>query len=317
MVTGARPVPCTDSSGAGLPPRPPVPSACSAGSIDHGQPRAVPCRFPGSASGDPPRHPQQVLLAVERVVVGARPGRDGAADRLVVVERATPARPRPGSARAAAARSSCTRAAGISPSSRHSEPARDRARRAPRRSRASTGSTAPERVGRDLEAEAVHRLVAPGAGLLQRGHQHQRGQVAEVAGRARHALVEVRRGRGSAAASSRSASCVTTQSVTCQPCRPCRSVACTVSSTALKNANGIEPSSTSSRNATPGADRRRVDPQPDRGQERVRRPADDLDRRAGAGRPLDADRRGLAEARPRGRSRSASVAWMTSFCTSP
>ena len=44
---------------------------------------------------------------------------------------------------------------------------------------------------------------------------------------------------------------VTTQSVTCQPCRPWRSVSRTVSSTAVKNASGIDPSSTSSRNRTP------------------------------------------------------------------
>ena len=79
------------------------------------------------------------------------------------------------------------------------------------------------------------------------------------------------RARGSAAASSRSGSCVTTQSVTCQPCRPCRSVSRTVSSTAVKNASGIEPELDAEPERDPGADRRRLDPQPDRGQERVRR----------------------------------------------
>src|SRR5919198_1086342 len=44
---------------------------------------------------------------------------------------------------------------------------------------------------------------------------------------------------------------VTVQSVTRHPWIPCRSVSFTVSSTALKNAYGIEPSSTSSRNSTP------------------------------------------------------------------
>ena len=65
---------------------------------------------------------------------------------------------------------------------------------------------------------------------------------------------------------------VTTQSVTCQPWSPCRSVSRTVSSTAVKNASGIDPSSTSSRNVDAGADRRRLDAQPDRGEERVGRP---------------------------------------------
>ena len=46
---------------------------------------------------------------------------------------------------------------------------------------------------------------------------------------------------------------VTVQSVTCQPWSPWPSVSCTVSSTALKNENGIDPSSTSSRKATPPA----------------------------------------------------------------
>ena len=62
---------------------------------------------------------------------------------------------------------------------------------------------------------------------------------------------------------------VTVQSVTCQPWRPWRSVSRTVSSTALKNASGIDPSSTSSRNVHAGADRSRLDAQPDRGEERV------------------------------------------------
>ena len=46
----------------------------------------------------------------------------------------------------------------------------------------------------------------------------------------------------------------------------------TVSSTALKNAYGIDPSSTSRPKRDPGADRRRVHAQADRGQERVRAP---------------------------------------------
>src|SRR5215471_18173223 len=114
MVTGARPVPCTDSSGAGMPPKSPVPSACSADSIDQSQPHALPRRFPWapfvgdcandhtrmwalaptptfadsgrSAGGHPAHHPQQVFLAVERVVVGPRPLRYVTADRLVVAE---------------------------------------------------------------------------------------------------------------------------------------------------------------------------------------------------------------------------------------
>ena len=44
---------------------------------------------------------------------------------------------------------------------------------------------------------------------------------------------------------------MTAQSMTCQPHRPWRSVSRTVSSTARKNASGIDPSSTSSRNSTP------------------------------------------------------------------
>ena len=44
---------------------------------------------------------------------------------------------------------------------------------------------------------------------------------------------------------------VTTQSTTCQPHRPWARVTRTVSSTVRKNAYGIEPSSTSSRNSTP------------------------------------------------------------------
>ena len=88
---------------------------------------------------------------------------------------------------------------------------------------------------------------------------------------------------------------VTVQSVTCQPWSPWRSVSRTVSSTALKNASGIDPSSTSSRKSHAGADRRRLDAQPDGGEERVGLLADDLDGRAGADRPLDADRRRLAE----------------------
>ena len=44
---------------------------------------------------------------------------------------------------------------------------------------------------------------------------------------------------------------MTAQSVTCQPQSPARSVSRTVSSTARKNASGIDPSSTSSRNVTP------------------------------------------------------------------
>jgi hypothetical protein len=43
------------------------------------------------------------------------------------------------------------------------------------------------------------------------------------------------------------------------------------------------------------ADRGRIDPQPDRGQERIRRQPDQLDSLAAAGRPFDADGRGLPE----------------------
>src|SRR6516162_3701201 len=114
------PVPRTASSGAG--PRPPLSllSAIRAGSIVQGQPRPVRRRFPacspkrfvadcangnlrvwplaatatvpgrpaeGSAGGNPACHAEQVLLAVQRVVVGPRPVRYVAADRLVPAER--------------------------------------------------------------------------------------------------------------------------------------------------------------------------------------------------------------------------------------
>ena len=108
----------------------------------------------------------------------------------------------------------------------------------------------------------------------------------------------------------------TAQSATRQPYRPCSSVACTVSSTAVKNAGGIEPSSTSSANRTP------------------------LPGGAGSTRNPTVARNGFgsvsmisyAAPLPAGRSMqivvvsrnvtstpksSASVAWMTSFWTSP
>ena len=44
---------------------------------------------------------------------------------------------------------------------------------------------------------------------------------------------------------------VTAMSSTSQPCRPCRRLRCTVSSIALWNANGSEPSSTERPNVTP------------------------------------------------------------------
>jgi len=47
--------------------------------------------------------------------------------------------------------------------------------------------------------------------------------------------------------------------------------------------------------AQPGAGRRRVNAQPDRGQERVVRVADPVHGRTAAGQPLDAADRGLAE----------------------
>ena len=68
------------------------------------------------------------------------------------------------------------------------------------------------------------------------------------------------------------------------------------SSTARKNAGGIEPSSTSSRNSTPEPRAAGSIAQPDRGEERIGRLAEQLDRLARADRPLDADRRRLAEA---------------------
>src|SRR4051812_46691360 len=109
---------------------------------------------------------------------------------------------------------------------------------------------------------------------------------------------------------------LTTQSVTCQPRSPCRSVRWTVSSTALMNDNGIDPSSTSSRNRTPEPTA------------------------AGSTRSPTVARNGLSPAPmnsaadpvPTGRSTQmvvvsrkdtsspkslASVAAMTSFCTSP
>ena len=109
---------------------------------------------------------------------------------------------------------------------------------------------------------------------------------------------------------------VTVQSSTCQPCSPCRKVSRTVSSTAAKNAYGIDPSSTPSRNTTPESGG------------------------AGSTRSPTVARNGLgstfmistAAPTPFGRSTwivvdsrkstsrpnsSASVAWMTSFCTSP
>ena len=65
---------------------------------------------------------------------------------------------------------------------------------------------------------------------------------------------------------------VTTQSVTSHPQMPWCSVSRTVSSTALWNESGIDPSSTSSRNSHAGADRAGIDPEPDGGEERVAAP---------------------------------------------
>ena len=108
---------------------------------------------------------------------------------------------------------------------------------------------------------------------------------------------------------------VTTQSVTCQPCRPWPRVSRTVSSTALKKAYGIEPSSTSSRKSTPGRSARA-------------RRAGRRWRGTGSGPSLYS----TAAPEPDSRSMqivvvsrkvtsspnsSASVAWTTSFCTSP
>ena len=220
----------------------------------------------------------------------------------------TPARPRRGSAPGSCCCSSCTRAAGTSPSSTH-----DRAAHAGRLRHGAAAGPAPAAAGRACRPgpPAGSGASAPStarAGPPQRAHQHQRRQVAEVARGAGHALVErpvhvalprpvagVRHGDG-AVGDLPAVQALAAASPGRSPRRR------------VKNAHGIEPSSTSSRNATPGTDRRRLDAQPDRGEERVRRRADQLDRRAGADRPLDADRRRLAEGRPRCRTRSASVA---------
>src|SRR5262245_56563581 len=124
MVGAAGPVPRTVSSGAWPPPRPPslrlpLPSVIRAGSTvrvnrgrcardsrplsnafvvvvttptffcgrchnAHNQVQLATGR--GSARGHPPCHAEQVLLAVQRVVVGPRPVRYVSADRLVVAE---------------------------------------------------------------------------------------------------------------------------------------------------------------------------------------------------------------------------------------
>ena len=178
---------------------------------------------PAWSSSDPAGDVQQVLLAVQRVVVGPRPGRRRPADRLVVVERALQHALAAGQRRAAAAAARAPGRPGSRPPAwppRRARPVRS----GTPRSRASTGSTGPGGVGRDLQAEPVHRLVHPGAGPAQRRHQHQRRELAEVAGRCWTCSCRSAGARGSAAASSRSGSCVTAQSVTCQPCRPWRSV---------------------------------------------------------------------------------------------
>ena len=110
---------------------------------------------------------------------------------------------------------------------------------------------------------------------------------------------------------------MTVQSVTCQPRMPSRSVSRTVVlHRRVKNASGMEPSSTSRRNVSARVERRRLDAQPDGGEERV------------AGLPSHS----TAAPVPAGRSTQivvvsrkstsmpysvASVAWMTSFWTSP
>ena len=90
---------------------------------------------------------------------------------------------------------------------------------------------------------------------------------------------------------------VTVQSATCQPCRPWPSVSRTVSSTALKKAYGIDPSSTSSRNPTPEPTGAGSTRSPTVARNGLASLLDELDGRAGADRPLDAQiGRRLAEA---------------------
>src|SRR6266536_2533039 len=107
--------------------------------------------------GNPPHDVQQVFLAVERIVVRPRPGRDRAADRSVVVEGAFQ------HALAASQRRQLLLQL-VHPSRRNLT--LQRARRAPHRRCVRDGvqpsqyrQYRSERVCRDLEVEAVDRLV--------------------------------------------------------------------------------------------------------------------------------------------------------------
>ena len=88
---------------------------------------------------------------------------------------------------------------------------------------------------------------------------------------------------------------VTVQSVTCQPWRPWRSVSLHGVLDGREERVRHRPELDLQPELHAGADRGRLDAQPDGGEERVGLLVDELDGRAGADRPLDADRRRLAE----------------------
>ena len=219
--------------------------------------------------------------------------------------RSTPARLRRRSAPAAAAGASRTRRGERPPRSSRSPPRATASRRCaePHESRQHRAERRPSGA-RALEPDVGSQTTVPR--LLERLHQDERRELAEVRGRARRPAAR-RRPVGDAVAA---LVIVTRQSVTCQPSRPSRSVSrtyCAMCSAKLSQRLVDVERDACARRRRAGtrarAGRRGLDAQSDRREKRVRLGVQALDGLAGAERPLDADRRRLAERRRRCRSR--------------
>jgi hypothetical protein len=157
------------------------------------------------------------------------------------------------------------------------------------------GQHRTQRVGRRVQPEPVHRLADRRARLPQRGHHDQRGQLAKVLARARHALVEPL--VAGALLGQVTGVRHRDQAVGHRP-----AVQALLQRLPHRVLDGPEERGRHGAGLRldpefhPRAVRGRLQPQPDRGQERVGCLPHPLDRGTATCQPLDADRGRLAEA---------------------